>query len=202
MGRKKYDRKDALYMKAKEEGLASRAAYKLKELDARFSLLRPGYAVLDLGAWPGGWMQIAAPVVGRSGKVVGIDFKAIEQQLPENCASLVGDVGDAEVLKQAADLAGRKFDLVLSDMAPHLTGIKDLDRAQSLECAELSASAAKLSLKKNGNFVTKVFKSNEADGFFKELRPFFKKCVRAELDATRASSNEYYIVGLDFVGEA
>lgn len=195
-----YDRKDALYKRAKEEGYRSRAAYKLKEIDAKYGLLKSGYRVLDLGAWPGGWMQAAAEKVGASGRVVGIDLVQIEDFGAENIKCIVGDARDEASLQAAKDFAGGNFNLVLSDMSPKLTGIREVDSAQTVACAELALFIATQVLLKQGNLVIKVFKSNETEMFVKSLRPLFNKVVRSELDSTRKTSNEFYLIALGFVG--
>jgi 23S rRNA (uridine2552-2'-O)-methyltransferase len=195
---KEYDRKDEFYERAKSEGYRSRAAYKLKELSSEYKLLGSGYAVLDLGAWPGSWMQVALERVGDRGIVAGIDLKTIEPFGPQNAHIFTGDVGDEAILAQIKLLAPAGFDLVLSDMSPHLTGIKEADRAGMEGCAELALWVAQKYLKVGGNFVVKLFKSHEADQFVKTTRPLFNTLKRSELDSTRKSSNEYYMIGLGF----
>ncbi len=200
MGKKKsYERKDSFYLQAKEEGYKSRASFKLLELNDKYKLLRPGGYILDLGAWPGGWMQIASEQVGPAGMVVGIDLVKIELNL-SNCRSIVGDVGDPEILTLAEQYAGRKFHTILSDMSPKLTGIKEADRAALEECAELALGAANKALDAGGSLVVKVFKSNEAEAFFRRVKSCFNATHRIELDSTRKSSNEFYIVATGFKG--
>lgn len=195
-----YNRKDAFYKRAKEEGYRSRAAYKLKEIDSKYGLLKSGYRVLDLGAWPGGWMQVAAERVGSSGRVVGIDLVQIEDFGSDNIKVIVGDARDDVNLDAARSFAGGDFNLVLSDMSPKLTGIREVDSAQTVGCAELALFIARRVLIKQGNLVMKVFKSNETEVFVKSLRPLFNKVVRSELDSTRKTSNEFYLIALGYVG--
>src|SRR5262245_21603313 len=131
-----YERKDALYQRAKREGYRSRAAYKLLELQKRARLLRRGQAVVDLGAWPGGWLQVAAELVGPTGKVVGIDLAAIDA-LPSPQVTVVQcDVTAPECIAQVQVALGRSADVVLSDLAPKLTGIAPRDAARSAELAD------------------------------------------------------------------
>lgn len=193
-----YNRKDRFYLKAKEEGLRSRAVFKLKELDQKRHLIRPGFKVLDLGAWPGGWLEESVELVGPSGLVVGIDLKEIDEFGNANIQTLQGDVGDQSTLEGALKIAGSKFDLVLSDMSPKLTGIKEVDRYAAVNCAELALNAAKFALKPEGALVLKVFKSNETEEFVKNLRPLFNKVVREELKSSRNTSTEYYLVAIGF----
>ena len=193
-----YDRKDHFYKKAKEEGFASRAAYKLLELDKRFQLLKQGFRVIDLGAWPGGWLQVVSGKVGQNGMVIGIDLVPIDDFGIPNVKTITGDVGDEDKLLEAQLIAGGKFDLVLSDMSPKLSGIKEADRYAAVHCAELALFAAGKLLNKGGNLVIKVFKSNETEAFVKTCRPLFNKVTRSELDSTRKTSNEFYLVCLGF----
>ena len=193
-----YDRKDHYYNLAKEHGFRSRAAYKIKELDKKHKLIERGFKVVDLGAWPGGWMQVAAGVVGPKGLVVGIDLAEIEEFREDNVVSFVGDVSDEEVLSKATELSKGYFDLVLSDMSPKLSGIKEADRARAVGCAELALWACGTLLKTGGTLVIKVFKNNETDEFVKVMRKSFSKVVRSELDSTRKTSDEYYCVGFGF----
>jgi 23S rRNA (uridine2552-2'-O)-methyltransferase len=197
--KKEYERQDKFYKQAKEEGFMSRAAYKLQELDKRFRLLRRGHKVLDLGAWPGGWLQVAGPVVGSSGVVVGIDLKEItDLKVPARFKSLVGDVADESVLGQAVEFAGGPFDLVLSDMSPKITGIRLVDEAALSNCYDAALGAAYKCLRQGGCLVVKAFKGNESHQFSMKLREIFNIVKRCELDSTRKSSNEFYIVCLNF----
>lgn len=200
MGKKReYERKDSFYFKAKAEGYQSRASYKLLEIHQKYNILRPGATVVDLGAWPGGWMQIASEQVGPAGLVIGIDLVEIDLNIP-NCRAFTGDVGDPEIVAKAMASAGKKFDVVLSDMSPKLTGIKEADRAGLEECAELAWGVAQLGLAEGGSLVVKVFKSNEAEVFYRKIKSAFKTVYRVELDSTRKSSNEFYVVALGFRG--
>ncbi len=195
-----YNRKDHLYKKAKDDGHRSRAAYKLLEIDQKHKILRYGSKILDLGAWPGGWLQIAASKVGPRGLVVGIDLKEIEDFGEPNVRVLQGDVRDKESLEAMLELAGGKYDTVISDMSPKLTGIKEVDSAQTVGCAELALWVAQQTLKHGGSFAVKLFKAAGADEFVKSTRPYFNKVVRLELKSTRKTSNEFYVVGLGFKG--
>ena len=191
-----YNRKDRFYEQAKAHGYRSRAAYKLMELDSKFGLLRPGMTVADLGAWPGGWMQVAADKIGERGLVVGADLVEIEPLQRDNTHFIHGDLRDEEVLSQMRDAVNGKYDLVLSDMSAKLTGIREADQAAAAGCAELALWVAQQILRPNGNLVMKVFKGQEVDNFFRASRPLFQKLNRVELDSTRKTSNEFYIVGV------
>jgi 23S rRNA (uridine2552-2'-O)-methyltransferase len=191
----KYNRKDHLYQKAKEAGYRSRAAYKLKEIQAAYKIIQNGGSVLDVGAWPGGWCQVALEYVGPAGAVWGIDLVAVDPIDDPRCHLITGDARDlGELLPPSTP----RFDCVISDMSPKLTGIREADQAGIVACAELALWAAQEFLKQGGNFVVKVFKGNEVEKFVKSARPMFNKLVRSELDSTRNTSNEFYVIGLGF----
>ena len=189
-----YNRKDRLYEKAKEDGYRSRAAYKLLELNKKHKFIRAGSKVLDLGAWPGGWMQVTSNIVGDSGLVVGIDLVELDPIPGTNSKLLCGDAREDSNIRMALEIAGTHFDVVVSDMSPKLTGIREADQAGTVACAELALYVASQVLKKNGDLVIKVFKGNDTEQFIRELKPSFEKVIRSELDATRRTSNEYYVL--------
>ncbi len=193
-----YNRKDHFYQKAKEEGYRSRAAYKLIELNDKHKLLNQGSLVLDLGCWPGGWLQVAAEKVGPNGLVVGVDLVKVEDIGQDNVRCICGDARDEATLKQLRELSSSGFDLILSDMSPKLSGIREVDQAGSVGCAELAVWLAGQVVKSGGTLVVKVFKGNETEQFVKSTRPMFNKLIRTELDATRKSSNEFYVLGFGF----
>jgi len=190
-----YNRKDHLYQKAKDEGYRSRAAYKLKEIQDAYKIMKSGSQVLDVGAWPGGWTQVALEYVGSHGSVTAIDLQALDPIDDPRCHLLAGDARDlAEILGSSEP----RFDCVISDMSPKLTGIKEADQAGTVACAELALYVAQQFLKKDGNFAVKVFKGGDVEGFVKSARPMFNKLIRSELKSTRNTSNEFYVVGLGF----
>jgi len=190
-----YNRKDHLYKKAKDEGYRSRAAYKLQELQRSYRLMSPGSRVIDVGAWPGGWSQVALEHVGTSGHITAIDLVAVDPINDPRMTIITGDARDLETLLPAGDPG---FDLVMSDMSAKLTGIKEADQAATVGCAELALWVAQSFLKQGGNFVVKVFKGPAVEGFVKSSRGMFNKVIRTELDSSRTTSNEFYVVGLGF----
>lgn len=197
-----YDRKDHLYQRAKEEGYRSRAAFKLIELDKKYKLLRSGLSVVDLGCWPGGWLQVAAARIGKQGVAVGIDLVETEPFTESNVHLITGDAREDSNIESALSYAPGGFDLLLSDMSPKLSGIKEADQAGTVACAELALWGAGRLLKPGGAFVCKVFKGNETELFYRSARPAFDKLIRSELDSTRKTSNEFYILGVGFKRQA
>lgn len=186
-------RHDAAYSRAKREGFAARAVYKLTELDQRFRLLGPRKRVLDLGCWPGSWMQYAAERVGEAGFVVGIDLKPVETPLPPWTASLVADVEtlDVEAFKQRFEA----FDVVLSDMAPHTTGDRAMDKWRSEELFLRALELATALLRPGGHFAAKVFQGGRFGELGQAVRKSFQESKAFHADATRTHSTEQYIVG-------
>lgn len=190
-----YDRKDKFYMMAKEEGYRSRASYKLLEIQDKFKLFHKTSKVLDLGAWPGGWLQVAAKLCPR-GFVAGIDLVEIEPI--EGVYTVTGDACDDEKIDEILQKAGSKFDIVMSDMSSKLTGIREADQAAISGILELGLYVMQKTLKQNGVFIAKVFKGGEVDKVIKEARKLFGTIKRVELDATRKTSNEFYIICFDY----
>jgi len=195
-----YKRKDQYFKQAKEEGYRSRAAYKLIELNKKYKFVKRGSKTIDLGAWPGGWLQVAARQVGPTGLVVGIDLQEIEDFADKNIKLIQGDVKDESNIEQALTFAEGAFDVVLSDMSPKLSGIKEVDRLSAVALAELAMQTAQQLLKMEGSIVIKVFKGNETEEFVKSARGVFRKLIRAELKSSRKTSNEFYLVGLGYKG--
>lgn len=191
-----YVRKDAAYRRAKREGLRSRAAYKLEELDRRFGLLRRGARVVDLGCWPGGWLQVAARRVGPRGRVVGVDLREVEGIGPP-VVSLVADLRDEAVVERVREALGGPADAVLSDLAPRLSGIRQADAARHAELVRLAAARARAWLAPRGVFVAKVFMDAEYEGLVADLRDGFGRVRTCKTEATRRGSSELYLVARD-----
>lgn len=193
-----YQRKDAYYRRAKSEGYRSRAAYKLMELNARHRFMRPGDRVLDLGAWPGGWTQVAAEGVGDKGKVVAVDLVALEA-LPQPWVRLFcADLRDENVRRLIAEALGGKADLVLSDMAPKLTGIRDRDEAQAADLARLALDVARDLLRPGGKLLLKLFDNSETRELIAEIRESFTAVSSFRPEATRKGSAELYALATGF----
>lgn len=195
-----YKPKDGFYRKAKKEGYRSRAAYKLIELGRRFRLIRPGDRVVDLGAAPGGWLQVAAELAGPRGKVVGVDLQPIEPFAADNIVLLQGDIASEEIQKKIAALLDGPADCVLSDLSPKLSGVRDADISRSMELVRLALNVARKLLRPGGTFLVKCFMGEELEEYFRELRRYFASVERTRPEATRKGSSEIYLCGKGFKG--
>jgi 23S rRNA (uridine2552-2'-O)-methyltransferase len=193
-------RHDAAYRRAKDEGFAARAVYKLQELDKRFRLLAPGKRVLDLGCWPGSWMQYAAERVGEEGLVVGIDLREVELSLPPWCTSIVGDVEELD--PQALLDEHGPFDVVLSDMAPKTSGDRGTDFYRSEALFERALFIATTVLRPGGHFAAKVFQGGAFPQLLTAVRARFSECKPFHARDTRVGSSEQYVVGRGRKGSA
>jgi 23S rRNA (uridine2552-2'-O)-methyltransferase len=193
-----YNPHDTYYKKAKQDGYRSRAAYKLLELQQRFRILKPGDIVVDLGAAPGGWLQVAAKCVGPTGKVIGVDLQRMDRFREPNIFLVQGDIGAEEFQQTVRDLIGSFAHCVLSDLAPKLSGIRDADAARCLELNQTALLVAAQILRPGGNFLAKSFISNDLHAFTLELKKFFRLVERTRPEATRQASSEFYYCAKDF----
>jgi len=189
-----YQRKDATYHAAKKAGLRSRAGIKLEDLDARFHLLAPGLRVVDLGCWPGAWLQVASRRVGRSGRVVGVDLVAVEPLGLGNVTTIVGDACNAEIQQQILACAGGPIDVVLSDLAPKLTGVRVTDQAREEALVEAAIDFAVRVLNPRGSLLVKLFSGVEA-AMTRRLRERFQSVSALRPPSTRKGSSEIYAAG-------
>lgn len=198
----RYERKDRLHQRAKDEGLRSRAAYKLEELQKEWKLLRPKQRVFDLGCWPGGWLEVAARLVGPTGRVVGVDLAAVVPPIPSaQVVSLVGDLEDPEIAAKLREALGaERADVVLSDAAPKLTGVRERDRANEERLLEAVEALLPGLLAKGGAFVVKILEGPEAQVIDKRIRASFEQAKTVKLDATRKGSTERYLVARGYRG--
>lgn len=193
-----YQRKDAHYRRARAEGYRARSVYKLAELDRRYRILRRGDAVVDLGAWPGGWLQLAVERVGPEGRVVGVDLAAIEKLPAPNVELVRADVCDPGTVDVILECLGRRADVVLSDLAPKLTGIRATDEARSEELNETTLAVLPRLLAPAGRLVMKTFMSAGFEATLRATRALFAEVKTTRPDATRRGSSELYVVGLGF----
>jgi 23S rRNA (uridine2552-2'-O)-methyltransferase len=191
-----YDRKDSYYKKAKTEGFAARAVYKLEELDLEFKLLKPGDHVLDLGCAPGSWLQYAERKVGMKGRVVGIDLLPLRLSFPPHVTVLQGDAFKTPPEELQAQGGGepRPFDVVLSDMAPNTTGIKSVDQDRSLALCERALEVARTTLRPGGKLALKIFEGGEMQAFVASCKTLFDEVKIKRPKGTRAGSKETYVI--------
>ena len=195
-----YRRKDSYHRRARAAGFRARSAYKLAELDARFRLLRPGDFVVDLGAWPGGWLQVALEGVGTQGLVVGVDLVAVDPLPAANLRLVSGDVRQPATWRAVLDLLGRPADVVLSDLAPKLSGVRDRDDARSGELVTAVLEMLPALLRPGGHLLVKLFTGAVFDAAAVELRRRFEEFRATRPGATRSASDEIYGMGRGYRG--
>jgi len=195
---KPYDPKDRFFQKAKEQGFRARSAFKIEEILKRHKLVGKGGAVLDLGAAPGGFLQVLAEVVGPRGVAVGVDIVEVRQLGKPWVKTAVLDLLAPDALDRIRELHPGRFDLVTSDMAPKTIGVKITDEARSLELSRMALSVAVETLKLGGGFVVKVFMGGDFPIFQKEMRAHFGKVDVVRPEATRERSFEVFVVGTGF----
>ncbi len=184
---------DPYVRRAKHEGYRSRAAYKLIEMLERDKLVRPGMTVVDLGSAPGGWSQVLAPMVGTKGYVIALDV--LEMDPIEGVVFIRGDFSAAETLERLQnELAGRRIDLVISDIAPNISGVSLVDQARSIGLAELALQFARDRLKPGGSFLVKTFQGSGIDEFRKQLTEVFSTVAVRKPKASRDRSSELYLL--------
>jgi 23S rRNA (uridine2552-2'-O)-methyltransferase len=178
---------------AQQRGFRSRSAFKLLELQEKFKLIKPGMTVVDLGASPGGWCQIAQPVVGDSGRVIALDILDMEP-IP-GVEFIPGDFTEDEPLALLERALGdTAVDLVMSDMAPNISGMAAVDQARAMYLAELALEFAKQHLKPGGDFVVKLFQGTDSDSFVRQVRSLFDAVRIVKPKASRPRSKEVYVL--------
>ena len=187
-----YTPQDRYFKKAKQDGYRSRAAYKLVELQQRFRLINPGDRVVDLGAAPGGWLQVAAKLVGPKGKVIGIDVQAIQPFQERNIELIQGDILTGATQCKIKESLGGPAHCVLSDMAPRLSGIRDADMARSYELNQMALKVAKELLGPGGILLVKSFISEDLQSYTADLKNHFAQVQRTKPEASRQGSSEFY----------
>jgi 23S rRNA (uridine2552-2'-O)-methyltransferase len=186
---------DPYVKRAQAEGWRSRAVFKLEELIERDRLLKPGMVIVDLGAAPGGWSQMIRERVGDAGRIVALDI--LPMQGISGVEFIEGDFRD-EAVVQALEtkLGGVKADLVLSDMAPNMSGVDEVDQARAMDLAELAQEFARMHLKSGGAFLTKLFQGRGFDEYLKNLRKAYERVSMRKPKASRARSPEVYALAL------
>lgn len=190
---------DPYVKQAQKDGYRSRSSYKLIELNEKDRLIRPGMLIMDLGSAPGGWSQVAGRLVGDKGRVLATDILPMEPL--KNVDFIQGDFREDAVFNQILDLLnGSKPDLIISDIAPNISGIDSADQASSIYLVELALDMARKVLKPKGNFVAKVFQGVGSEAYLKELRTSFEKVLIRKPAASRSRSREVYVVAKGFKG--
>lgn len=191
---------DRFVKQSKQDGYRSRASYKLLELNEKDKLIRPGMTVVDLGSAPGGWTQVAAELVGDKGRVVASD---ILPMAPVPGVSFIqGDFTEASVYEEIlTSLGAEKADLVISDMAPNMSGVSAVDQPSAMYLVELALDMARNILKPEGAFAAKVFQGEGFEAYLADLRQSFQKVVSRKPHSSRARSRELYLVGKGYRGD-
>ncbi len=188
---------DKFVQKAQKQGLRSRAVFKIEEIQQKDELIKPAMTVVDLGAAPGGWSQYAAQAVGIKGLVIACDILPMDPLA--GVAFLQGDFREENILHELLNkIAGKNVDLVMSDMAPNMSGNDAVDQAKSMYLVELALDMCHQVLKKNGSFVVKVFMGEGFDTFFKEVQKAFKVIKTRKPESSRARSREVYLVATGY----
>lgn len=190
---------DPFVKQAQKDGYRSRASYKLLALNEKDKLIKPGMLVIDLGSAPGGWSQVAAPLVGEQGKLIASDILPMDA-LPD-VDFIQGDFTEEKVFDEIMGVINdRPVDVVISDMAPNLSGVGSADQAASIYLIELALEMAQQVLKPKGSFVAKAFQGEGYEAFVKEVRNHFDTVVIRKPEASRSRSREVYVVGKGFRG--
>jgi 23S rRNA (uridine2552-2'-O)-methyltransferase len=203
-----YVRKDPFYYKAKQSGFVARSVFKLEEIDRDFKLLTPKSKVLDLGCAPGSWLQYTSlKVAHKGGAVVGVDLDPVRMAFGPEVRTMVGDIYETPANAFLDELAlitkrdGDRFDVVLSDMAPHTTGIRNVDQDRSLELCLQALEVARGVLKKGGHLCVKILEGGGMPEFLKTMRTFFNDVKVRRPESTRGRSMETFVIGFKFKGE-
>ncbi len=191
---------DHYFNKAKKENYFARSVYKLEEIDKKHKVIKKNDHVMDFGYHPGSWTQYTAKKVGEKGSVVGIDIREINTKLEvlPNVRVYQKDINDVKDLSELG--TQEQFDVVISDMAPNTTGIKSVDQIRSLQLVEMCFYHLKQFLKPGGNFVIKVFDSNDAQQYLKTERKNFESFHYLKPKSTRDVSKEFFVIGLGYKG--
>ncbi len=188
---------DPYVKRAQKEGLRSRSAYKLLEIQEKTKLIKPGMTIIDLGAAPGGWSQLVSGFVGASGKVYALDILPMEPI--SNVEFLQGDFREDSVMQQFLQrVQSKPVDLVISDMAPNFSGMRSVDQPKSIYLAELALDFAQKVLKPKGGLIVKTFQGEGFEAFLKDLRGLFTKVTIRKPSASRGSSAEVYLVAMGY----
>ncbi|MFL6491738.1 MAG: RlmE family RNA methyltransferase [Nitrososphaera sp.] len=189
-------RRDQYRRLAKDQGYRARSAYKLLQMNRSYNIIKKGDKVVDLGCAPGGWLQVAVKEVGSSGKVIGVDLKPVTPVA--GATILQGSIENPNVLSKVAEILGCNADVILSDMAPNVSGVWDIDHARQISLSTIALGFARQVLRVGGSSVFKIFEGEMLKEFKSELRKSFGKVLLSKPSASRQESSELYIVCMDF----
>jgi len=195
-------KKDQFHRLARARGYRSRAAFKLQQIEKRYRPIKRGDLVLDLGAAPGGWLQAAHQIVGNNGYLLGVDKEPIAKLPFENLKTLEADISDGKALSSILSSGPSKYDVVLSDLAPNVSGVWEVDHARQIDLARCALRIACNVLKPSGNFLVKVFQGSEINDFRNEIKTRFRVFRIVKPPASRAESAELYFLALGFLDSA
>ena len=193
-------RRDYYYREAKIQEYRSRASFKLLQAVEQYGFIQLGNVVVDLGAAPGGWLQVASEIVSEKGFVLGVDTKEIEPLGTTNVYAMMGDITDPETTKRIRAILPRPADVVISDVSPNVSGVWEVDHARQVELAEHSLFIAASVLNAGGCFYVKVFQGDIFNHFLELMRKSFSVVKVFKPQASRSESAEIYVVGLDYIG--
>jgi 23S rRNA (uridine2552-2'-O)-methyltransferase len=194
-------RRDQFYKLAKERGYRSRASFKLLQVNRSYRFIRHGWNIVDLGAAPGGWLQIAREAVGESGFVLGVDKQEIKPLTWRNVVTMVADIEDPALPDLIMERVPGRVDVVISDVSPNLTGSWEIDHARQVYLANQSLEIARRILRKGGAFFVKAFHGPDLQDFRSTLGRSFQTVRIVKPPASRSDSSEIYFLGLDYIGE-
>lgn len=184
------------YKKAKAENYRSRATYKLVQANEKYNFIKRNDVVVDLGAAPGGWIQAARKMTGKHGFVLGVDLKPIEPFTQEYIRTIVADMTDQDIVEQILSFLPHKADAVISDAAPNITGVWEVDHARQIDLATKALGIAQCILRPSGNFFVKVFQGDLLDEFIQTVKASFDEVKIVKPQASRAKSSEMYLLAL------
>jgi len=191
------DRKrEYYYKKAKEENYRSRATYKLVQANEKYGFIQRNDIVVDLGAAPGGWIQAARKMTGKNGFVLGVDLKPIDPFTQEYVRTIVADLTEPGIVEEIRSFLAREADVVISDAAPNITGVWEVDHARQIDLATKSLEIAQCLLRPSGNFFVKVFEGDLLNDFIQTLKNLFETVKIVKPQASRAKSSEMYLLAL------
>jgi 23S rRNA (uridine2552-2'-O)-methyltransferase len=192
----KHRQNEYYYKKAKEENYRSRATYKLVQANEKYGFIQRNNVVVDLGAAPGGWIQAARKMTGKKGYVLGVDLKPIEPFTQEYIRTIVCDFTEPGIVEEILSFLPRKADAVISDAAPNITGVWEVDHARQIDLAEKALAIALQVLHPSGNFFVKLFEGDLMNDFIQTVKGYFEEVKIVKPQASRAKSSEMYLLAM------